>query len=173
MLCEFDSKRLVVLYYKHRAVHSVLSGLHTAACSWGNAGKWVHFLEGERYCPLTIKKCHSSIYWKCCFPNPKFTQAWQSMWFALFIKKNIKFMWLTFGFISPPLSALSNDAVSCQDYIASITNDTDRWKPKYSEEPCPNATSSTTNVTWTALRLNPVLLGEELMSEYFQPWFLV
>jgi hypothetical protein len=34
---------------------------------------------------------------------------------------------------------------------------------------CSSAILSTTNVTWTALRLNPVRLGEELMIEYFEP----
>jgi len=34
-------------------------------------------------------------------------------------------------------------------------NDPDGGNPKYGDENCPNATSSTTNPTWDDLRLNP------------------
>ena len=68
-----------------------------------------------------------------------------------------------------------NYAAICLDYIASMikrmtiqhrSNDTDRVQPKYSEEPFPSATLSTTNPTWTGLELDPVLSDVKGLTEY-------
>jgi len=50
--------------------------------------------------------------------------------------------------------------------IGQRSNDTDRVRPKYSEEALSSATFSTTNPTWTGLELNPVLSDVKELTEY-------